>query len=132
MWTIPWYVDHTHAPSEPGFLRFTSVEAMLAMIRVELNARLVLVERTGKRLQIDGDRLAIVLFLDAPLTTLADSSARGLVLEIIRSAGDAGVYVALQLNRAEREQLQGMGAWGAGVMEALRRDQAGYPVYGNW
>lgn len=130
--TVMWCVDHTSAPAEPGFVRYSSSEEMLAKLKTELDTRTAAVATASRGLTIDERRPALLLFLDTPLELLASTKARNLVLATVGAADSVGIYVALALTRDDREALQTMGAWGTRLLENLRRHQAGYPVYGCW
>lgn len=131
--TIRYCVDETEAAAEPGTMRFTSTEAMLDAVRRLFTARLATMQSTGRPLRIDDTTYqALVVHIDNPLELLADETARRLVQEIIWAADGVGIYPALAITPAEQKHLREETTWGTAILEYLRRDQAGYPVYGCW
>lgn len=124
-------VDHTSAPAEFGTVRYSDSDGMLAAVRKELTARMKAMEISRMPLKVDETRPAWVVFIDAPLELLSGTKARKFVQEVVDASASTGIYVALALTPAERQQLCGS-RWGTALLERLRRDQAGYPVYGCW
>lgn len=145
--TVLWYTDDSDEPTEPGCVRFTDTDAMLAALQHDVDAanqHATMLGRplqvgigrspaTGRRGVIDTDRAAAVLvFIDSPLTLLDDATARRTVMDAVQSTACTGIYVCFQLNRVSRAAVVNTGAWGTELLEYLRRHDAGYPVYGNW
>ena len=122
--TVEWAADEDYPQT-----------AVLNALKIELDKRMRLAQRVGTgRFQADTDTTALLVFLDAPMEVLVgneNKANRKLLFDALRSSMCTGVYVALTLTRADQDQLRQEG-WGTELLEWLRRDSAGYPVYGNW
>jgi len=75
---------------------------------------------------------AVLVWLTQPMPLLRNKDTRDMLLAAMDSTFTSGVYLALELTRADRAEL-GTTRWGTALAERLRLHHGGTTAfYGNW